>query len=194
MLPSAEGQTSIAIPTPDRYGKKGGTGARWCCWAGGRIAHATQLLDVVGLSFADGRGQDLLSSQLFPFLHSAAPTSSALPQHPFVEGCTITRGVHNVVSRGIGTMSAYWLGATDIVTGDWALDSEWLGGHGLEAEFCHPSSHCPVETQPGGMDDPVGQQKASRLAWAAGQRSTNSNDAANRIRFHHHALLAWEGI
>lgn len=34
---------------------------------------------------------------------------SPLPQHPFVEGCTSTRRVHNVVSRGGGTMSAHCL-------------------------------------------------------------------------------------
>lgn len=77
----------------------------------------------------------------------------------------------------------------------WTLGSEWLGGrgHGLEAEFCHPIPF-PI----------VLSILESRFSWAArrhrdwprqaGRRSTNSNDAANRIRSHHHASLAWDGI
>lgn len=114
-----------AIPATDRYGrKKGARGQDGAVGLAGGFAHATQLLDVVGLSIADGRGQDLLSSQLFAFPPSPTATAvtpgklrhhqlSPLPQqHPFVEGCTSTRRVHNVVSRGGGTMSAYCLLAT----------------------------------------------------------------------------------
>lgn len=114
-----------AIPATDRYGrKKGARGQDGAVGLAGGFAHATQLLDVVGLSIAGGRGQDLLSSQLFAFPPSPTATAvtpgklrhhqlSPLPQqHPFVEGCTSTRRVHNVVSRGGGTMSAYCLLAT----------------------------------------------------------------------------------
>jgi len=90
MLPSAERQTSIAIPALDRYGKKG-HGGKMVLLGGREDCSRYPAPGRGGAVFPDGRGQDLLSSQLFAFPHSAAPTSSALPQHPFVEGCTITR-------------------------------------------------------------------------------------------------------
>lgn len=182
-------------------GKKGGTGARrGCCWAGrlgGRIAHATQLLDVVGLSSVDCRWERTgFAAQLSAFCFSPSPTAmpGKLRHHQLAlpSAATLLWRVHNVVSRGVGTMSAYCLLARHC---HWTLDSEWLGGrgHGLEAELCHPIPF-PI----------VLSILESRFSWAArrhqdwprqaGQRSTNSNDAANRIRSHHHASLAWDGI
>lgn len=160
--------------------KKGGTGARWCCWAGGRICSRYP---------APGRGGAVhcrrkrtgfaqLSAFCFsPLPHSdgrdawEAPTSSALPaaaaapfcgglhQHPSSAQCCVTRRRHHVCLLP----TAYWPPSLCHWTlAGWTLDIEWLGGHGhgLEAEFCHPLSPLSCRFS---RADPVGQQNGIEI-------------------------------
>lgn len=161
--------------------KKGGTGARWCCWAGGRICSRYP---------APGRGGAVhcrrkrtgfaqLSAFCFsPLPHSdgrdawEAPTSSALPaaaaapfcgglhQHPSSAQCCVTRRRHHVCLLPTGHLA--------FVTGRWQA-GHWTVSGSADTDTASrlksaiPFRHCPVDSR-GPIQ--LGSKTASRLAWA----------------------------